>query len=420
MKHSWIKHLSFFLVLSFGFLFLSTTAVFAEDAEGQCEPQQEVIDQSDEDDSAAAVSEPSNQDPISFLHVLPEPPAPVRMFSEKEAVCETSEPEPVPESFDAWTPENPAPSPVDPEPPVIQEAVNVPDPAVLYEAECGPKTPALNESFLPEPYGSEPVNGAEAEPIESEDSAAVFQNTNITAVTSAGNCAVDAAVSVHETENITEDAAAFEPGLSAGEERRNASETACIISEGEPSELIALSKELNSDGAPAPAPLSEMISKPAEFVISGTDIPVENGKYSFRLTIRTDRTLTFDNDLENTYQGIDGKYSLHYDINPDESHRMITDGAFAGIITASPLLEQVPERIQEWVETHITNDTYRYNLDLLTGTGFTFENALGFLVDGRLFGYSLKYTYDLPSDTSSLYINGIPIFLPGVKTAFAA
>ena len=155
---------------------------------------------------------------------------------------------------------------------------------------------------------------------------------------------------------------------------------------------------------------SELVS-PAEFIISGTDIPVINGIYSFRLVLRSNKTLTFDNDLENTYQGIDGDYQLHYDINEEDNHTMIVDGLFANIITASPLLERLPEKIGEWVSDHISEDSYLYQLALVTKEGFTFENALKFLYDKtREAGLSVKYSYDLLTNKSSLVIDIDPIW----------
>ena len=49
---------------------------------------------------------------------------------------------------------------------------------------------------------------------------------------------------------------------------------------------------------------------PDEFVISGDNIEIRDGKYSYKLTLRANGTLTFDNDLAICYQGINGRYQL--------------------------------------------------------------------------------------------------------------
>ena len=146
----------------------------------------------------------------------------------------------------------------------------------------------------------------------------------------------------------------------------------------------------------------------AEYVRSGTNISIKDGKYSYRLVIRSDRTLTFDNDLEIWYQGINGRYRLHYDIDKTDNHTMIVTGVFDNIIIASPLLEKLSAADREWILAHISSDSYFYQLVLKTKEGFSFINSLRFLVDAKKHGYTAKYSYDLLTDKQTLIICGIP------------
>ena len=154
--------------------------------------------------------------------------------------------------------------------------------------------------------------------------------------------------------------------------------------------------------------VSEEWTGPAEFVISGTNISIRNGKYSYRLVIRSDRTLTFDNDLEIFYQGVDGKYRLHYDIDKTDNHTMIVTGVFDNIIIASPLLEKISASSREWILAHVSKDSYFYQLILKTKEGFSFINSLRFLIDAKMHGYMAKYSYDLLNDKQTLVICCIP------------
>ena len=64
---------------------------------------------------------------------------------------------------------------------------------------------------------------------------------------------------------------------------------------------------------------------PRQFTISGNDIAVQDGKYSYYMKIRSDGTLVFDNDLEIYYQGVDGLYKLNYEIDKNDNHVMLVD-----------------------------------------------------------------------------------------------
>ena len=150
--------------------------------------------------------------------------------------------------------------------------------------------------------------------------------------------------------------------------------------------------------------VSEEWSCPDEIVISGENIEIEDGKYSYKLTLRSNGTLTFDNDLEIYYQGINGKYQLNYEIDETDNHIMIVTGTFENIIIASPLLEKLSDKNKERILSHISEDTYFYQLVLLTADGFTFTNALKFLFDSKPLGYSLNYAYDLLTDKQKLFI----------------
>ena len=170
------------------------------------------------------------------------------------------------------------------------------------------------------------------------------------------------------------------------------------------------STEIDTEGLDASGLkiVSEEWTDIAEYVISGSNITIKDGKYSYRLVIRSDRTLTFDNDLEIYYQGVNGRYRLHYDIDKTDNHTMIVTGVFDNIIIASPLLEKLSAAEREWILTHISKDSYFYQLILKTKEGFSFVNSLRFLIDARKHGYIAKYSYDLLTDTQTLIICGIP------------
>ena len=152
----------------------------------------------------------------------------------------------------------------------------------------------------------------------------------------------------------------------------------------------------------------EACACPKEFVISYNDLNVGDGIYSFRLAIRPNGTLTFDNDLQIYYQGINGRYQLNYEIEENSNHIMIVTGLFDNIIVGSPLLENFPGKYKNWVVSNISNDSYYYQLDLRTSEGFTFDNKLQFVYDSNRYGYTINYKYDLATDKQSLSIK--PIF----------
>ena len=81
--------------------------------------------------------------------------------------------------------------------------------------------------------------------------------------------------------------------------------------------------------------------RPTELIVSGENVAVEDGLYAYRLTLRFDRTLTFDNRLKILYQGINGQYSLHYEIDRNDNHVMVVTGLFENIIVSSPLLKKL-------------------------------------------------------------------------------
>ena len=139
-------------------------------------------------------------------------------------------------------------------------------------------------------------------------------------------------------------------------------------------------------------------------VISDEDVEIQGGKYSYKLVIRENGTLSFDNDLEICYQGIEGGYQLNYEIEEDGNHIMTVTGYFENIISDSPLLEQLPDENKEWILSHISGDSYYYQLNLRTGEGFTFTNILRFFLDSEPHGYSAVYVYDLLTDEQTLDI----------------
>ncbi len=170
------------------------------------------------------------------------------------------------------------------------------------------------------------------------------------------------------------------------------------------------STQIDTTGIPSDSVkiVSEEWTSPAEYVISGSNITIRDGKYSYRLVIRSDRTLTFDNDLEIYYQGVDGRYKLHYDIDRTDNHTMIVTGVFDNIIISSPLLDKLSDAQKNWILSHISKDSYFYQLILKTKEGFSFVNTLRYLFDAHKCGYSIKYKYDLLNDKQTIAICGIP------------
>ena len=132
------------------------------------------------------------------------------------------------------------------------------------------------------------------------------------------------------------------------------------------------------------------------YTVSGEGILLENGVYSYALVIKETGELTFDNDLAISYQGVDGRYSLHYEIEGSGSHIMIVNGTFENILTTSPLTKRLRGRV--------SRDVYSYQLDLRTSEGFSFANSLQYLCDGNPRGYSLHYSYDLAANSQTLIL----------------
>lgn len=158
-------------------------------------------------------------------------------------------------------------------------------------------------------------------------------------------------------------------------------------------------------------------SWPEELVISGENIDVQGGKYSYKLVLRANGTLTFDNDLQVFYQGINGKYKLNYEIDETDNHIMIVSGTFENIIVGSPLMEKLSEEYRNWILSHISGDSYDYQLNLRTREGFTFTNALKFLLDSKPFGYTINYAYDLLTGKQSVEVGGITDSAPAKLTS---
>ena len=175
------------------------------------------------------------------------------------------------------------------------------------------------------------------------------------------------------------------------------------------------STEIRASGLPSDAVeiISEEWRCPDDIVIAGNNIKVQNGTYSYKLTLRANGTLTFDNDLEVFYQGINGRYQLYYEIDETDNHIMIVTGNFENIIIASPLLEKFSDKSKTRIHSHISDDTYSYQLVLRTSEGFSFTNTLRFLFDSKPLGYSLHYTYNLLTKQQSLIINRISGFNEG-------
>lgn len=157
--------------------------------------------------------------------------------------------------------------------------------------------------------------------------------------------------------------------------------------EGTPSDPADATDVIPSDAEPADG---EEPDGPAEYVISGSNIPVINGVYNYKLVIIPPDKLLFDNDLENLYQGVKGKYKLHYEIDELDNHIMVVTGVFDNIITESPLLILYRDSI--------TGDTYSYQLDLRTKEGFTFTNHLQYQINDVQHGFSVHIDYDLSTN----------------------
>ena len=144
---------------------------------------------------------------------------------------------------------------------------------------------------------------------------------------------------------------------------------------------------------------------PEEWIISGDDIEIQGGKYSYKLVIRSNKTLSFENDLEISYQGIEGRYQLNYEIEENGDHIMIVTGDFDHIIAASSLLENLSDQEKNQVLSHISGDSYSYQLILKTNEGFTYKNFLRYYYDSVPQGYFLFYTFDLLTDEQTLKIS---------------
>ena len=143
---------------------------------------------------------------------------------------------------------------------------------------------------------------------------------------------------------------------------------------------------------------------PHQFIISGKDIPVNGGKYSYQLKLKSDGTLTFGNDLEVYYQGIDGLYKLDYEIDKNDNHTMLVSGVFDNIIVASPALDYLPEKFRNVIVSNVSDDSYDYELDLWTDRGFSFQNKLKYYFGSTELSFSTKYDFDLPTDLSTIMV----------------
>ena len=144
-----------------------------------------------------------------------------------------------------------------------------------------------------------------------------------------------------------------------------------------------------------------------DWIISGDDIDVQGGKYSYKLILRANGTLSFNHDLEVSYQGITGSYQLNYDKNENGNDMMIMMGKAENIIVASPALEKLSDKSKNWIHSHISGDTYSYQLILRAKEGISFNNKLRFFFNSDPHGYSMNYAYDILTDKQTLKINGI-------------
>jgi hypothetical protein len=139
-----------------------------------------------------------------------------------------------------------------------------------------------------------------------------------------------------------------------------------------------------------------------DFVLSGRDIIVEDGIYSYLFRLSPNGTLVFDNHLERKYQGIDGRYQLHYDIDEAGLHNMIVTGEFDHIITASPLLEKLSAKTRNRILSNVSDDSYFYHFVLKTEKELTFRNSLAFLYGSERHGFSFDYRYDISADKQTV------------------
>ena len=142
-----------------------------------------------------------------------------------------------------------------------------------------------------------------------------------------------------------------------------------------------------------------------DFVLSGENIAVEDGVYSYQFRLRPNGTLVFDNDLTRTYQGVSGRYQLHYAIDEADRHTMIVNGNFEHIITASPLLEKLSAENKSLIRSNVSEDSYLYKLVLKTEEKLTFKNKLSFLYGSDQHGFTVYYKYDIPKDKQTLKIS---------------
>ena len=151
--------------------------------------------------------------------------------------------------------------------------------------------------------------------------------------------------------------------------------------------------------------VEDEVTEEDSYVISRDNVEIAGGRYSFKLVIRADKTLTFDNDLEILYQGINGKYQLHYEIDKNDSHIMVVTGKFEHIIISSPLMKTLSPKLREKILSKVSEDSYFYRLFLVTDEGFTFNNMLSYLVDGKRHGYAIDFKYDKIAGKQTIEVN---------------
>ena len=154
-----------------------------------------------------------------------------------------------------------------------------------------------------------------------------------------------------------------------------------------------------------------------DFVLSGRDINIGKGKYSYLFRLSPNGTLVFDNDLTREYQGVNGKYQLHYDINEANQHTMIVTGEFDHIITASPLLEKISAEKKKRILSNVSDDSYFYQLVLKTEEILTFRNNLRFRYDSDQHGYSIEYQYDIAADKQNVKFSASDATKQAIKKA---
>ena len=102
------------------------------------------------------------------------------------------------------------------------------------------------------------------------------------------------------------------------------------------------------------------------------------------------------------YQGVDGRYQLHYDIDEAGLHNMIVTGEFDNIITASPLLEKLSAETRNRILSNVSDDSYFYHYVLKTEKELTFRNSLAFLYGSDRHGFSFDYRYDISADKQTV------------------